>query len=389
MTTERRNAGGSLRPFPGGERGAAVTELVVLMVALVPMILFTMFVSDAMYHQLEAQEAVIATVWDFSTRGFGRATTSGSAQGVGNNIKDQVQTFNRAQFADHSSAYIDESQLTASGGGVTLNNTMYFHTQPFAQVSWMGGSDGSSYTTSTSSQITCQYDRDQSAEDYKDPTANEYRDNWSAGGIVECWGKEWLYNYVIESQFLNSMANFGQAGDQFDKTLQTSSNVDSLSGSTTTDILLKDRAGILADSWAQEPGTVGGGSDNVNVASQGDVDLGQGFYNRAESVFASTRLVPVNYAMAATAVGDYFRNAKSQNLGLIGDLPTANMLMVGILPNAAGFFMAVQHEAYNAGPDDSAYKINGYYTTPMYDNDLTVFDSRGKYYLADKTFEDR
>ena len=58
------------------QRGSAMVEFAVLMLAFVPMILLPLYFVDAMRYKLEAQEAVYMSVWDFA---FGDYTTSTAA----------------------------------------------------------------------------------------------------------------------------------------------------------------------------------------------------------------------------------------------------------------------------------------------------------------------
>ncbi|RME26734.1 MAG: hypothetical protein D6806_05715, partial [Deltaproteobacteria bacterium] len=58
----------------GGERGAAMVELAVLMLALLPMILLPLYFQDTMFYKLNLQERVFTTAWDFAFADYNHNT---------------------------------------------------------------------------------------------------------------------------------------------------------------------------------------------------------------------------------------------------------------------------------------------------------------------------
>jgi hypothetical protein len=389
--------------------GAAVVELAVLMVFIVPMIAFTMFMFDALYHHLEAQEAVYATTWDLSTRGWGRCKQAGSnsfctagncSQTEGQRHLDQVGGYNRIEYADHTSAYIDTADIVA-GPAMSNANHMLHHFQAFGHACWCQGENGgkcndpqtdySDQTTST--QVRCKFDRGTDAEKYSlDLTGGvgDYRDNWSEGAVTECWGKEWLYNYIVGQHFLRKATNFGKAGDEFNKKRHNETDIHTIAPNPNLDILLRDRAGLLVDTWAISEGLNNGGgppnnTDNVDVGSTGPDEC---FYNRTNTVFEHKAW----YVLPIAANLSYLSQCQSKQLANVPAVPYAGMTVLGVAPNILGLWMNTQHQNWNE-TNKTKYKATNkdgfisfigtrYYTTPLVDDDQQAFDARGKYYLA-------
>jgi hypothetical protein len=373
------------------------------------MIAFTMFMFDALYHHLEAQEAVYATTWDLSTRGWGRCKSpntnsfysAGNAQPEGQRHLDQVGGYNRIEYGDHTAAYIDTGDLIA-GPAMSSANHMLHHSQAFGHACWCQGENGNKCNDpatdysdkTTSTQVRCKFDRGTSAESYLDLTggAAAYRDAWSEGSVAECWGKEWLYNYIVGQHFLRDAANFGKAGDEFNRTRHAESDIHTINPDPNLDILLRDRSGLLVDTWAISEGEDNGGTmtvkgDNVDVGSTSPDDC---FYNRSNTMFQYTPW----YGLVTAAMANYVSQCASKELAIVPAVPYAGMSL-GISPNILGLWMNVQHQDWNTTNKDQYKAPNDflfgtmYYTTPLVDDDETAFDARGKYYLAATSAEQR
>jgi len=106
------------------QAGAAMVEFSILMLVFVPCLLYGFFLADASYHQLEVQETVISTSWDFSQRTQQSEDISGGLNGHIN----AVQAANRAEYSDHTSSFEDMNDLTGQNEG--------YHNQLAAKSSW-------------------------------------------------------------------------------------------------------------------------------------------------------------------------------------------------------------------------------------------------------------
>lgn len=386
-------------PLIARQRGGATVEMAVLMVVFVPLVLYAMFLSDAMFHQLEVQETVVGTLWDLSTRGFGRgkkpltnnAYDLGTADvhDEGQRHLDQVGGYNRIQFADHTSAFTNEGALV-NGPAFGSAAHMKHHHQPYAHVCWCNDAgcttgNATAYDeVDTSTQVYCKFHRGTSAESYSlDLTqgAARYRDNASEGGVVECWAKGWLYNYVISENFLSGMSNFGKAGPLFNRKRRTASSIHANQNDPSADFLLRDRAGLLVDSWAlTDPADDGSGN-----IERGGTGPNASFYNRARMMFTN----PWWYGAMAAAVENYAAQALGKKLALVIAIPGVGVMSpsqynLGLIPNILGLWTVVKHPNWSESAlfPYSAYQQDDYYTTPLYDDDEGAFDARGKYYLA-------
>ncbi len=368
MARARRQAGS------GREDGAAVVEMAVMMFIFVPLTLFMMFTSDAAFHLLDVQEAVVSTVWDFSTRGYG---TDVAVEHVG-----QVSVYNRLEYTDHDSSFTNLSMIDEDG--TTNGDGMAHHVQPFAHACWcQNGCSSEKHWNQLSPygdgneavQVQCELKKGASAGDAESYStdltggANHFRDQEGQGGLVQCWGKAWLSNYLIGDKFI---ADFPSAEKVplFNKKRRTG-NVHGSGRDATGDILLKARAGLLVDTWAIADGS------GISVGRTGG---NKAFYNRVREMYSFTPW----FAPAVAGVAAYSLNAADKNLATILFGPSGWEQTVGAAPSPTGLFAAVRH-----GQALGDYKVGRHFTTPLYGDSATAFDNRGGYYLGAKDEEKR
>jgi|GEM_PF-2137152 len=238
------------------ESGGAVVETALMLLIMVPLLFYVFLMSDVSMHLLEVQEAVIATTWDFSTApyGFGKTDWASSVRGSGS-----VDSYNRQQYTDHESSYIDfEATATDSAGNEynDFGSENNHHNEPFAHACWLGPSGQgresrySQYTQQGSTQVVCE-----KQSDWLEPLSlsriaglNTFQSIYDEGGRFNCWAKAWVLNYLVPTTF---MPEFNQA-PLYDKTkFERGSNAHSnSSASGNNNLLLKARASIFADTWA-------------------------------------------------------------------------------------------------------------------------------------------
>ncbi|HEY0093945.1 MAG TPA: hypothetical protein VGB96_06455, partial [Archangium sp.] len=53
-------------------RGAAAVEMALSMLVFVPIFLYALFLDDLLRYSLDAQEAALSTVWDFTVQDYSR-----------------------------------------------------------------------------------------------------------------------------------------------------------------------------------------------------------------------------------------------------------------------------------------------------------------------------
>lgn len=372
------------------EEGAAVTETAVMMFIMIPLTLFVMFTSDAVYHLLEVQEAVIATVWDFSVADYGSSKEPGKAAGTWSGIEGTTSGMNRLQYADHDGSFTNEQRITASMK-FSEDGHMLHHNQAFGHVCWCNGPSDCGGTSAyndnnRSQQIRCRISRGGSADsfslDFLGGTSR-FRDNWQAGGTVECWAKGWLYNYLIGEKFI---ADFPAAEKipLFNKKRRTADSIHQNQNQTATaDILLRYRAALLVDSWA------------ITTGAKTDLaDTDSAFYQRSNTVFTNIMW----YGPAIAGVMGYAGQARSKQCGNVVAAPTNIPGMSGIVgpkipqflpeliafPNPLGLWMVTKY-----GSSVGAYKNDKFHTTPLYDDFGRAFNNRGMYYLGSRRSQTR
>lgn len=389
--------------------GAAATEMALMMIIIVPLLLFVAFASDAVHQQLEVQETVISTVWDFSTTRFGAASNASSSSGssiAGSSMTaaDSVAGFNRTQYADHDSSYSNNTRVNQ---GNWMNEE--HHTAAFGQVSWCDGSEcrnTSSYSDMTSGQqVFCRINRGGKAEKFSlDVTGGAAQlDKFSEGGVVECWAKGWLMNYVLGDSFISDFPGVNKIKLFNKKRHEGNVHREHATGgeNATADILLRYRAGMLVDSWAAldhfQSQQVSGNTKHR------DTELGKTdtlFFKRSEAVFQN----PLWYWVAVGGVSAYAGKAGQKRIGLILPMPMMGPVVPpGMpewlsMPNPVGLWMV--SKAHDGGKHKDRLKdyefkptldVFGkeHMTTPLYDDFKTAWQNRGGNYMGARNAEAR
>lgn len=371
------------------EGGAATVEMAVLMIIFVPLILFTMYASDAVFHTLEVQEAVVVTMWDLSQQSYSQDPKPHSARSnAAGFIDGTVGGFNRIQYADHIGEYMSDKHVDS--GGLSFTDDSTHHIQIFGHVCWCNGPgdcDGTSdYSTGEAQQVHCSLSRPFEHE-FLTPGALYYSELASAGGLVTCSAKGWLYNYLIPETFL---AGFGHVNDTklFNKKKQSEDTPHKIEGSSGegADMLLKFRSQLLVDTWAITDGSNINRVDNGNmIKEEGGVGPNEAMFRRTAVVFSN----PLWYGSVSLRVGNYAIKAFNKKLLAVPSVPEIPPLGFDpprIGPNPAGSF--------HMAPDNplglimsvkfpvTSTDAGGFYTTPYYDKLKTMYNNRRSYYLG-------
>jgi len=359
------------------EEGGAAVEFAVLMFILVPLWLFTMFSSDAVFHMLDVQEAVLSATWDMSQLQWGGRSGSrdiGLASGM-----------TRLQYADHDSSFTNESKVKYGSAGTLTFSDGDHHSNPFGHTCWCQEKrdDGSmncpndltDYTVkSASHQVDCKVRGNLS---FTVPPAGSFGGEVGGGGVVECGAKGWLYNYLIPDKFIGDFSA-AEKIPLFTRKKQKTNSPHDNSGSSSTDILLRAHAGIMVNPWAITEKADGGDTKGISLGSSSGE-----FYRRTKVLYN----YPIWYGLPSAQAAGFMAKAGSKYLGIAPAIPWGDPEYLS-LPNILGLWMNVKYEGLNAN-SKAAYKDDdGFFTTPILpnSNEEKVFNNtdRGYYYMGKK-----
>jgi hypothetical protein len=395
------------RLFPRHERrqqrGAATIEMALMLVIFVPLVFFTMYASDAVFHLLNVQEAVVTTLWDMSTQSFSQEPNPRTARSNANNFVDNtVAGFDRVAYFDMASEYNAEKEIDSNGTSYKPDKKHL--TQAFGQASWCNSENNcqppaSDYNTAAAQEVHCQLDQGGIQSFYLDLGAIWYSQTAGAGGIVTCSAKAWLYNYLIPKDFL---PGFGRANQVklFNKSQHHEANALAISGQDPQkDLLLKFRASLLVDTWAVTDGREINRSSGLFGNDRG-VGPNSAFFQRTRVVFSN----PLWYLSPTMSSMSYSSNAGDSQLAdvsafpetmlspdvISGPNPVVNVLhpFLILADNVLGLAMNAQYEGDNSS-NINEYRDGDFFTTPLYNDARTAYNNRGKYYLGMRNAETR
>jgi len=376
------------------ESGAAVVELGVMLIVLVPLIFYFFFISDLCYQIVNTQETTISTVWDYSTAPIGvyknkmwGKTTDYFYGGVDN--------FNRMEFADHTSAKLDYDKRSEE----------WKHTRPWAELDWGNGREAqvntyneSDYykTTTDAHQIACQR-RDEYA--YGSMNLTPIKNIFSGDGTGDshsgrylCWARGEVINYLIPKYFSptgrveekKENELISARGNGFGVTKERNVYTDAKNKKGW--LAFRNRASLLAGDWSSIVDHIGKShKDHKDVTlSLAQDGLGSHaledsyYYKKSKKVFNRFLLLG-----AAEAIGLYEGALISKKLALL----------VPPLPLPTSFFMAARFSHSSSDFNVKHYKFKTPLDTPMADELFTVSNEqylskgaskRGSYYLGAK-----
>ena len=186
---------------PAARRGSALVETALLMIILIPLLLYSVFLSDAVFLKLELQESVVSGLWDFSTRN----TEAGPDfdQTKKDEEWQQVAKGVRGSYSDHTSSYEDGAEPDGPGYNdverIHGNHNHWMHHQIYfaAQFTYRFGADND-MGPDTEFKCTQADDTDWA----KDPIiikgfANADGKPTNPGGKIKCDATGFIYNYIL------------------------------------------------------------------------------------------------------------------------------------------------------------------------------------------------
>lgn len=325
-------------------RGGATVEMAIMAIILVPIVMYYLFLEDALYFKLNAQEPVVAAPFDMLTVNYNMP------------VKD-VGYFNRLIYCDHSSAY-DSS----GAGGTKFDPTFDCQGSPPAPqdpgqhddddpTTVYGGSDKGHHTehgahqcwiTKGAEQLYC----DGSGAAMKVGTkilasgaSSKWLDYYNKGGLTTCSDRVGVMNYVIVTSFFSWSARGknltgGEGNKAFGSTTlkynKKWAHADYKDVGNQQILMPKQRLAILTDPWAlnhlaevkpdADAPTTSMMKPGEDPEGQQEKTQGKGRYNRLSNRVGTLYLYYGNNAAggggqaAFTSVNDFFSNAKDDFL---------------------------------------------------------------------------
>lgn len=240
MKTQRKN-----------QRGAAMVELAISMLLIIPIFLYVLFLDDLLKFRLDQQEAVSSTLWDYSIQNYDQALpTEGTAAADKGNLT-QVQKYARNTYCDHEGGIdsngtqlITETDKNGNShqsyvdcGGSTSSD--HHKGNLSAHACWLGSGE----------QVTC----DQPLKDVGVVgAASDYAGEFQKGGMYRCEGKLEVLNNLIPQQFFNdsfSKVDMSKKNWQGKNGDQAHQNGNSADGSNSY-IFKPSEFALVTDTWA-------------------------------------------------------------------------------------------------------------------------------------------
>lgn len=242
------------------ETGGALVETALLMMIFVPLIMYVMFIGDAMFHLLEIQETAVASIWDYSTAPFG-VNNEISKRISATNGQSSIDHHNKWQFVDHESSYTNFDNLQG------MTNDERHHNTPFLDTTWVAtgtaqkDSSYNQYYNKNATQVVCQKqgDRSFSLANVFGGTNTYASRHAPSGGNYVCWAKGFVLNKILPRNFMPEFIKtevFSGAkyasGDAHGNAGTAAENQQAQEKNGGSDLFMffRARAALLADSWA-------------------------------------------------------------------------------------------------------------------------------------------
>lgn len=378
------------------ERGGAMVEFALLQIALVPLLLYSIFLMDVPHLMLETQETVISSVWDYTTRndeGGNAGPSAGDAH-----IARHITRTNSILWADHSSAYEagvypDEPRYQdenwARGNPHHLHHTGFGAQYAF---NFSGGPD---------TQLNCnQQNRDTGSFDATDfdsdlswnvdPGLSAFAGtNYALGGVGRCVVTAYIYNYIVPQKFLQEFSRVemtkmkyrGQNGVAGGQTAHDHQG----DVSPVNNIPVRSEAAVAFNTWALRNGSTDGDVDSADLV---DPSEDNPFLARMGEVNDSGAALTLTWNAATAGALAFSARALSEELMAVPP-PTVNL---SGLPNPVDLYLRARFQPENPGVRVDPPGMGGvrYESTP-YEDVNTAYrgaaDRRGNHYLGCQSAE--
>jgi hypothetical protein len=328
------------------ERGAAITETVVMMLVLVPLILYSLFTSDLVAYKLDVQELVTSTVWDFTTQNYEKESMGDPANQVTERNKE---------------IWCDNSVIFNNPGGSDCSDPP--RQEGFMAKMVYAGSD----------QISCtQSNKDMGTGGYSMPLQgpSDFHSDFTTGGGFTCKATGTVYNYWIPQKFLQKFAN----NDLSKFKDHRGEDIRGLGGGSAGAIKIHEEFSIFTDSWALT------NSDEVDRDSDSP---NQPYTNRVWEQYKH----PIWYIVAVGMTAQFVIEALSKQEAIIPAIPWREIDTPDILIGTDPFSL---HMVARHGPNkkestgwfrsDDFYSMD--YPTWVGDKAKQAWDNRDDNYMG-------
>jgi hypothetical protein len=217
----------------------------ICMLVIVPVFLYALFLDDLLRYSLDAQEAALSTVWDFTVQDYSRSLPQGGGDDAPGG-RTAVQHQARLMFCDHESG-IDSYQLKsyARENGETVSNyrdceETGHHQALAAHVCWVNDN---------AKQVTCEA-ADKRAAQLGDALHTSYQDEFTRGGLIRCSARAVVENYLLPKRFLQEFSKKELTKSQWKGTGQAIHDNSKKGDDSNAYFLAEERLAILTDTWA-------------------------------------------------------------------------------------------------------------------------------------------
>jgi hypothetical protein len=328
------------------------------MVAMIPLIMYSLFLGDLLNYRLNQDEAVYSTPWDFAAIDYRHSKILPPTQAELDSLDpDQtpptsmfqwVNKWNQYTYADHSTANNNY------GGGRDDLDSLVHHQALASHQCWL---------TSGAEQITCAMDADADGIGDVDPgfsfLTRGPAGNRHGGGVTRCRARLGVQNYFLPQRFLQSFSKEDMAGEtKVGKRFMAGSNVHTNAPSDS----YKFPEGVFSvmhDSWALNyvregssgdyPGEDQRDPNHVTVDPKNHPD------NVGKDEISKWMSIPYNYYRAFTGPAFLFANNGASDF-LIRVLPTTDTMGDNPLTPPVAFHPDRDHqfrESYPSGWGDT------------------------------------
>ncbi|MFP2931018.1 hypothetical protein ACLESO_38660 [Pyxidicoccus sp. 3LG] len=353
------------------------------MVVFIPVFMYALFLDDLLRYSLDAQEAALSTVWDFTVQDYTKPLKKAGSTAQGPKGGDTVvQKQARLMFCDHESGKDRYTAMTTKPDGSPTfsdceDQNHHEGTALVAHVCWLNRD------TEKAKQVTCE-EADTSVGSLGVNIHNQYAGAFTNGGFIRCAAKAVVENYMIPEEFLNdSFSKVKLSKENWDSGGSNDYHGNAQSGTDENAYFLAEqRLAILTDTWAL--------TENANTlpgTKSGEM------YDRAANLYQN----PMNggYIDLRTATADFFQTAVDDQLlnpvvlGLIGttgnvggaDNPLSPNL--AIIPHPRGNGTAPENGVRQGGGGEVNY-FNSEWRDWDKDNNRRTYEDRGEWYMGCK-----
>ena len=219
-------------------RGAAAVELALSMLVIIPVFLYALFLDDLLRHVLDAQEATLSTVWDYTVQDYAREPEQGDVfAGF-----EMVQGTVRQMYCDHESG-IDSYNPGADG---ECGDNEDHHKELVSHACWLNPG---------SEQVRCTVSK--GVGELGVSQHKSYMDQFGRGGLIRCSARLGVQNYLLQRKVFQQFSKVDLARDKQAKGSSVHGNAKT--GTYSNDpkglagnvyLLPQERMSILTDTWA-------------------------------------------------------------------------------------------------------------------------------------------